>query len=216
MTPMYNLFLEYIENLDLLYEKIRSYVDVGYNGFCIVFKKINDPNKILKDLIKKYEKDDVKIYSRFHINEESIKLTNVSVSKRNIFKLLNKARKKNFTLVTIDSNYLNMFNPNEIIKFNLVTITSGVSLYTLSKLIKKPIMFEFIFDEKSLNLFPSFKEIRVLKILLKHNKLIVSTPLYPFTPLQISAAIYGLASIKNFSYNVVSTLPLKVIESSGD
>jgi len=216
MMPVYNLFLEYIENFDLLNEKIRSYVDVGYNGFCIVFKKIIDPNKILKDLVEKYKEDGVKIYSRFHINEESIKLSNFKVSKKDIFKLLYKARRKGFTLVTIDSNYLNMFNPNEIIKFNLVTITGGFSLYILFKLIKKPIMFEFLFDDKTLNLFPSFKEIRVLRVLLEHNKLVVSTPFYPFTPLQISAAIYGLASIKNFSYNVVSTLPLRVIESSGD
>jgi len=208
----YNLAIQFTPNIEDLIDIVENFVKIGYNRFAIIYGNPKDLSKHdqLKHSLQTNINGDFKVFSRFHISLNSFK-DKTEVNRGDIFRLRRKAVEK-VCIVSIDDIFFKkILNPNDSLKFNLITINSP-TFKMLIKLIKKPVLFEYQISRKTVNPKWLSKRLYLLKLLLDNEKLIVSTAHSLYSPAQVANFIYGLMGYNNFSYNVVSTLPIKLVE----
>lgn len=208
----YNLALKFTPDIEDLINIVENFVKIGYNRFAIMYDDPKDLSKHmqLKQSLLTNIKGDFKVFSRFHISLNCFK-NKTKVNKGDIFRLRHKILEK-VCIVSIDDIFFKkILNPNDSLKFNLITINSP-TFRMLIKLIKKPVLFEYRISKKTVDPKWLSKRLYLIKLLLDNEKLIVSTGHSIYSPTQVANFIYGLVGYHNFSYNVVSTLPIKLVE----
>ena len=213
-TRFYNLYIPYKKGKTSEY--LDNFLNLGFSGFSIVF---DNPLAInfseLEDILRYCNKIGVDCCPRLHITSKAIEKSGERNYKKLIFRLRNKFSEKKY-IVSIEDSLLSVLTPNEALKFNVITIVTPF-FRKIIKLIDKPILFEYIPGRKTLSNSWFRKKLFILKLLLNKNMLFISQnpiihPIFP--PNQISFFIYGLVGDSNVSYNVVSTLPMKVMINS--
>lgn len=210
-SRFYNLYVPFKKT------KVQEYLDsffyLGFSGFAIVF---DNPSTIslseLNNILYYCNKIGVDCYPRFHITSKTVRESNERNYKKQIFKLWSKFSEKKY-IVSIEDSLLPILTPNEALKFDIITIVNPL-FRKIIKLIDKPVLFEYIPSKKVLSNSWLRRKLFILKLLLNKNMLFISqnptiNPIFP--PNQISSFIYGIVGDNNMSYNVVSTLPMKVI-----
>lgn len=207
----YNLYIPFKKTK--IHEYLDDFLNRGFSGFAIVF---DDPLAIdfseLKDILRYCNKIGIDCCPRLHITSKAIEKLGERNYKKLIFRLRNKFSEKKY-IVSIEDSLLSILTPNEALKFDAITVATPL-FRKIIKLIDKPILFEYVPSKKILSNSWFRKKLFILKLLLNKNMLFISQnpvihPIFP--PNQISFFIYGLAGDSNISYNVVSTLPMKVM-----
>lgn len=188
--------------------------ELGYSVFALVLHDLMDTKFIeMNDIYAMCNEIGVECYLRIHITSNLIYgSSDMKNYKKLIFRLRNSFSKKGY-IVSIDDSLLSSFTPNETLKFDIITISNPL-FRRIIKLIDKPILFEYIPRERVLTESWLKHKLYILRLLLNREKLLISQNPYEypvFPPSQISFFIYGLAGYENMSYNVVSTLPMQVI-----
>ncbi len=211
MSKFYNLYVPYEKT------KIYKYIDIfsslGFSGLGIVFsdERIINSSEVNK-ILSYCNTLGIKCYPRFHITSRVIMGLDEKTRKKMIFKLRNKFLSRKY-IISIEDTLLPILTANEALKFHIITIVNPF-FRKIIKLVNKPILFEYIPSEKLLSNSWLRKKLFILKLFVNKNILLISqdpstNPLFP--PKQISFFIYGLLGFSNISYNVVSTLPMKVV-----
>ncbi len=208
----YNLAIKFTSDTEGLKNMLETFVKIGYNRFAIIYDNPRDLSKHeqLKHTLLTSIEGDFKVFSRFHVSLNSFK-DKTEVNRGDIFRLRRKIFEKACIVSIDDIFFKKTLNPNDSLKFNLISINSP-TFRMLIKLIKKPILFEYQISKKTVNLRWLSKRLYLLKLLLDNEKLIVSTGHSIYSPTQVASFIYGLVGYNNFSYNVISTLPIKLVE----
>ncbi len=208
----YNLAIKYDLGIKNITNLLKKFIELGYNRFAIIYNTINklqNHEEIINQIYSTVD-GDYKIFSRFHISRESFS-RNRTITRGDILKLRRKAYKKACILSIDDYFFKRHLNPNDSLKFNLITLSSP-TFKMIIKLSKKPILFEYLINKETVSYNWLTKKLYIIKLLLEKNKLIVSPQHSLYSPLQIAYFIYGVTGFYNYSINVVSTLPIKLVE----
>ncbi len=210
----YNLGVKYADDSEEMLERVSSFIEIGYNRIAILYESwesVANHDEIVETILEKYPEMDILILPRFHISGTIFSKRNDSVSRRDIFKIRSRAIRQR-CIVSIEDTFFNKpLNPNDAPKFDIITF-HGVGFKKLVKLLKKPVIFEFLVSKKTVNPKWLMKRLHLLKMLLDYHKLMVSSSSTPYTPIQLANFIYGIVGYNSFSYDVITTLPLKVVE----
>ncbi len=209
----YNLYLPYCEDRDTLFKAIDKALDIGYQHITLTFSSEEDLNNNLVDSVSNYcSERGIGFSKRYHISQDSVDTSLKRSVRGNILKLRKKIEKK-VCIVSVDDTLFKFLTPNDAHKFDLVRL-SEPRFRTIVKLLDKPIIFEFLLDPTLIKNNWLRRNLFIVKMLLDKNKLIVSQdPCLDvvFPPQQLAYFIYGLVDEPNFSFNVVSTIPMELI-----
>lgn len=212
-TYFYNLGLKSNTNINNLTKLVKAFIQLGYNRFAIIYddyKELGKHEELANHLYSTID-DNFLIYPRFHISINTYSKPLKKIGRGDIHRMRRRVRGKACILSIDDYFFKNMLNPNDTHKFDLITLVSP-TFKSLIKLIKKPILFEYLVSRDTVNHSWLFKRLHIIKLLLDNDKLIVSPGNSLYTPLQLANYIYGILGYNFFSYNVVSTLPIKLTE----
>ena len=209
----YNLYLPYCEDHDILFKTIDKALDIGYQCITLTFSSEEDLNSNVVDSVSTYcSERGIGFYTRYHISHHSIDTSLKRGVRGNILKLRKRIEKK-VCIVSVDDILFKFLTPNDAYKFDLVRLFEP-RFRTVVKLLDKPIIFEFPLNSSLIKNNWLRRNLFIIKMLLDKNKLVVSQDPgldIVFPPQQLAYFIYGLVGEPNFSFNVISTLPMELI-----
>ena len=208
----YNLYLPYCEEHDILFKAIDRALKMDYHHVTLTFSSEDDINNRVVDKVSNYcSEHGIGFSTRYHISHESVDMGSKR-ARGNILKLRRRIENK-VCIVSVDDFLFNYLTPNDAYKFNLVRLLDP-RFRTVIKLLDKPVIFEFLVNPTLIKNNWLRRNLFIVKMLLDKNKLVVSQDLTQnivFPPQQLAYFIYGLVDEPNFSFNVISTLPMEMI-----
>ncbi len=208
----YNVYTAYHKDHTLLFEAIDKLVELGFNNIILTFSREKDlTNENIEEVMRYCSKKGVGFSTRFHISEKIVEDTGKGIRGK-ILRIRNRVAKK-VCIVSVEDTLFKFLTPNDAYKFELIRI-SDPKFRIVVKLLDKPPLFEFVVDRSTLKENRLWRKLFIIKMLLNKNKLVISQNIYSntiYSPLHLAYFIYGLVDDVNFSYNVISTLPMELI-----
>jgi hypothetical protein len=209
----YNLYLPYNTEEEAMFTAIDKLIKLGFTHIALTFDSIDllDSSRI-EPIMKYCNNRKMGLSLRFHISKDIIDKKGDKKPRNTIMKLRRKISKK-VCITSIDDALFQFLTPNDSYKFDIILLKNP-SFKMLLKLIDKPILFELMVNKSLTRESWLRRRLFMIKILLEKNKIVVSQDVYSkvlYPPKQLVYFIYGLVGDQNISYNLVSTLPMELI-----